>query len=121
MYDILIPLVIFDPQQRSNFFGVGESLRLHGRIWQKHGDQKPNDHGQSSNNNVEDPPIREPRVGKADSVRDEAAKNLGERVTDIEPRYASALLFLFVPHGDDQYQNRGHAKFDVSRSYGHAR
>ena len=114
-----IPLIIFDPQQRSNLFGVGKSLRLDGRIWQKHGDQKPNDHGQSTNNNVEDSPIREPRVGKADPVGDEATKDLGERVTDIEPRYASALLFLFIPHGDDQYQNWGHARLNVSRSYGH--
>ena len=116
-----MPLIIFDPQQRSNFFGVGESLRFYGRIGQKHGDQKPNDYGQSSNSNVEDPPIRKSRVGKADPVGDKATKDLGKRVTDIEPRYTSPLLFLFIPHGDDEYQNRGHARFNVSRSYGHAR
>lgn len=109
-----IPLIVFDPQQRSNFLGIGESLCLDGRIWQKHGDQKPNDHSHSPNSDVEDSPVRESRVGKADSVCDEASENLSERVANIEPRHTSALLFLLVPHCNDQYQNRGNTVLNVS-------
>ena len=114
MYSPYVPLIVFDPQQRSNFLGVGESLCFDGRIWQEHGDHKPNDHGQSPNGNVEDPPAREPRIGKADSVGDEATEDLSERVANIEPRHASALLFLLVPHCNDQYQDRGNTVLKVS-------
>ena len=80
-----IPLIVFDPQQRSNFLGVGEPLCLDWRVWQEYGDQESDDDGQRPNSNVEDSPARKPCVRKADSIGDEATEYLGEGVADIKP------------------------------------
>lgn len=48
-------------------------------------------------------------MGKADSVRHESSKDLGEGIADVEPGDAAALLVFLVPHGYDHDENGGHA------------
>jgi len=97
-----IPLIVLDPQQCGNFLRVGKPPGLHGGIRQIHGNESPNDYGQRSNSNVEDPPACKLCVGEADTVGDEAAKDLCKGVADIEPGNTTTLFALFIPHCDDQ-------------------
>jgi hypothetical protein len=78
-------LVIFYSHQDSNLFGIGESLGFDRGVRQEYADEETGHDSQSSNGNVEYPLAREISVGKANSVRDETAEDLRQRVTYIEP------------------------------------
>lgn len=44
-------------------------------------------------------------MSEADTVGYEAAKDLCERVADVEPGHSTALLAFFIPHCDDEHQD----------------